>query len=477
MRLKGYLLIAAALFPFAYARAQQAVPITFGEALEMTLAGNPAMQAAAHEETAAMHERKAAFGLRLPQIGVTGAYMHMGDDIGVDVNGLKEPVQGIMGSLAGAGVQLPPAILWQANALLGRNWGLTIQDKDFGFVGGSVTLPLYTGGKINAANRAARINEQTAAEKGAQTRNSLVSELVERYYGLALAIEAVRVREQVCDAMEVHLKDARAMEESGMIARSERLYVEVKAAEADRDLMAARLQEQTLRDALNNTICGEGDYAPVSQMFVLYDLPAVGYFKETAREQNPQLRQVGLTHDLALEGVKAKRAEFLPQVAAMGGVSFYNYQVTKALPKWFVGAGVKINIFDGLNKEHKYNAARYTARQVEAVEVKAGNDIATLIEKLYNEMGNYRERIPSIEKSLEFAEEYLRMQNIAFREGAASATDVIDAELNLAATRIDRLQTAYYYDLMLAKLLEASGVSGTFAEYARSGGAKYIGFE
>lgn len=478
MKLKLSLITATVTFCIAPLAAQPpARPLTFDDALSRSLTQNPALAAARYEERALEHERKAAFGLRLPQVGVMGAYIRMSDDIGIDLNGLKEPAGDILGLVAGSGLPIPPAVLQQASALLGRDWGYTIQDRDFGFVGGSVTLPIYTGGKINAANRAARINEQAAAEKGLQTRNSLMSELVERYYGLNLAIQSVRVREQVCAAMQAHLRDARAMEESGMIARSERLYMEVKAAEAERDLLAARLQEKTLRDALGNTLGDGQDYTPVSQMFVLRALPAADYFKDAARQHNPQLRQVGLTRNLAEEGVKAKRAEFLPQVAAMGGMSFYNYQVASQMPKWFIGAGVKITIFDGLSREHKYNAARYTVRRVEALEDKAGNDISTLIGKLYNEMGNYLDRLPSIDAALEFATEYLRVQGIAFREGVASATDVTDAELNLAATRINRLQTAYYYDLMLARLLEAAGMSELFAGYARSADAEYIGFE
>ena len=73
------------------------------------------------------------------------------------------------------------------------------------------------GGKINTANRAAKINEKTAVEQGNQNRNALVSELVERYYGLALARQVVEVRQQVVDGVGQHLKDAIALEQNGMI--------------------------------------------------------------------------------------------------------------------------------------------------------------------------------------------------------------------------------------------------------------------
>ena len=87
---------------------------------------------------------------------------------------------------------------------------------------------------------------------------------------------------------------------------------------------------------------------------------------------------------------------------------------------------------------------------------KAGKDISVLVEKLYNQMMNYRNQMTSIDASLAFAEEYLRMKNAAFLEGMSSSTDLIDAELNLAGVRTERLQAAYNFDLLLAQLLESA---------------------
>ena len=61
-----------------------------------------------------------------------------------------------------------PTISGLINPLFSADWKLTLQDRSLGFIGGEVTLPLYLGGKINTANRAARINEQTAVEQSNQ---------------------------------------------------------------------------------------------------------------------------------------------------------------------------------------------------------------------------------------------------------------------------------------------------------------------
>ena len=459
---------------------EQGRTLSLEEALEMTLSDNPAIRAAEFNRRAAQQERRAAIGLRMPQIGITGSYAYLGKDIEIDLNNMKTPVQNLAGQILQSGM-IPsdyiPSISQMLSGAMAASWALPLQDRSLGFVGGDVTVPLWMGGKINAANRAARINEQTARSQGIQQRNALVSELVERYYGLALARQVVVVRQQVVDGVRKHLEDAAALEAQGMISRSEKLYVEFKMSEAERDLQNAQSQVETIAAALNSTIGQTDDYQPVTAMFILERIEPLDHFRTLAAERNPLLDQVDQKRRLAYEGVRAQRSSFLPQVVAMGGMSFYDYQVSKVLPRWAVGVGVNFKLFDGLNREYKYSAAKQTVRRVEAVQDKAGNDISVLVEKLYNQMENYRTQMASIEASLAFAEEYLKTKNAAFLEGMSSSTDLIDAELNLAKVKTERIEAAYRYDVSLAKLLEAAGISDEFTAYMRRQDARRITFE
>lgn len=453
-------------------------PLTLDDALTLMLTENSALKAAAHEAHAAAQQRRAAIGLRMPQIGVTGAYTYLAKDIGFDFNHLKAPVGEVAGKLLPLLPDgLRPEIAGYVQQLTGADWSIELQNRSVGFVGGEVSVPIWLGGKINAANRVAKINEATVDEQSLQIRNALVSELVERYFGLALAMQVVDVRRRVVDGVRRHLADAEALEHDGMIAQSERLYVEFKLADAERELSDAQLQMQTIAAALNNTLGRNDMWRPLTAMFLLDGLESRAYFQELALEQNPLLRQVGLKYRLAEEGVKVQRADFLPQVAAVGGGTFYNYQVSGLLPRWAVGVGVRIKIFDGLSREYNYSAARATVRRVGELRTQAENDVSVLVEQLYNELMNYRNRMRSLDASLAFAESYLRMKDAAFREGIATSTELIDAELDLAGVQTERLQNAYNYDLMLARLLEAAGISSEFGAYVRRPDVVVVSFD
>lgn len=462
--------------------AQEVRTLSFDEALSMALGDNPSMQAAEHEEQAAKRERQAAIGLHFPVISVGGAYAYLGSDIALDVdlNGLKPGVQGTLGQLLPAlDPQLQQAVGGLLGPLMGQNWnfGYTLQEQQLGFVGGSVTLPVFMGGKINAANRAARINERSVHEQTEQTRNALVSELVERYFGYALALQVVEVRRQVVDGVRRHLEDALALERNGMIASSERLYVEFKVAEAERELMNAQMQAATIKSALSSTLGTDDERLPATALFYVEQVEDLDYFRQTAAERNPLLNQVEYKRQLAQQNVRLQRSDFFPQIVAVGGGTFYNYQVSKMIPRWAVGVGVNFKIFDGLKREYKYSAARQTVKRVEALQEKAGKDISVLVESLYNSMMNCLNQISAIESSISFAEEYLKSKDAAFRAGMSSSTEMIDAELNLAKVRIERMQAAYNYDVALAKLLEAAGVSCDYAGYMYRDNARQVGYD
>ena len=281
------LLAAAALATIVRLPAQEAKrTLSLDEAIAVALTENPAMKAAEFEEKAATQERRAAIGLRMPKISVMGAYAYMSKDIGFDFNEMKGPAKELAGQILGSGLIPPemiPSINGLLNPLMNADWFLKVQDQSLGFVGGQVSVPIWLGGKINAANRAARINERTAAEQGNQTRNALISELVERYFGLALAMQVVEVRRQVVDGVRRHLEDAVALEKNGMIAQSERLYVEFKMAEAERELANAELQAQTIASALNSTLGQDNAWQPVTSMFIVDRVEEVAYYKTATR--------------------------------------------------------------------------------------------------------------------------------------------------------------------------------------------------
>jgi outer membrane protein TolC len=189
---------------------------------------------------------------------------------------------------------------------------------------------------------------------------------------------------------------------------------------------------------------------------------------------NPQLEEVGKVRELARMNLRLHNAALYPEVVAMGGMVFCNHQLSPIVPRMAVGIGVNFNIFDGLNREYKISSSRLQLRRVEALERKAEQDISLQIESLYNTLQSILATVNAVERSERFAEEFLRAKRNAFREGMATATDVIDAALNLSRARLEYRQTAYEFDVALARLLEASGMGEMFLQYLHSNSSQSV---
>ena len=110
-------------------------------------------------------------------------------------------------------------------------------------------------------------------------------------------------------------------------------------------------------------------------------------------------------------------------------------------------------------------AARAQASAAAEVERQARDDARLLVTRAYNQAELARRQFLSMDSSLEAASENLKVQEVGFREGEATAASVVDARNLLGTARLQRAAAAYEYDLSLAALLAASGSDLTLNDY------------
>ena len=185
--------------------------LTFDDALALAFGQNPVVRASEYAEKAAHRQRQAAIGLFMPQVSIKGAYTHLNKDIKLDFNPLLSSLSPIVG---------------EGLATLGLDLSYTLQRKNTAFLGGDVVMPLFAGGKIWTANKAAKIGEERVRMQSRQVRSALMVEVVERYFGVELARRGVAIGEEAVAAVKQHLYDVTMLEKEGMAVASERLYVE-----------------------------------------------------------------------------------------------------------------------------------------------------------------------------------------------------------------------------------------------------------
>ncbi|MGE4586011.1 MAG: TolC family protein [Mangrovibacterium sp.] len=468
--------------------AQEQVRMTFGEAYGYMQQNSHTIKQSVLQVRQKEAEEKASAALKVPQLGITGMAASMSKSLHLDLTPVRDAITplyetlGTYGNFSGlsdGSAVFPEAVsttvirqkmLEASEEISQTSWDQTIQEKQFASLSANISWPIYAGGKIRAANNAARISTREAGLKMEQKKAELLSELVTRYYGLVLSRESERVRRQVLEVMEKHLYDARKLLEQGQIAQVEELHAEVARADAERELLKAGRQTSILSNALQNTLALSGKKSPVpaSGLFMLNRLEEVAYFIDLAKRESPLLRQISTKKKLAETGIKAQKSTYLPSVALTGTYELANKDLSPYIPEWLVGMGLNWTLFDGASGYRKLQAARLRAAQIDEAGEKAEDNMETLVRKLHHELGMLYEQMESLNKTLAFAESYAESKNRAFLEGLTSSSEQVDAQLMVSKFKIERLQIMYRYDVTLAALLQHCGVPDRFLAYQQS---------
>jgi outer membrane protein TolC len=485
----GIVLLAFALPSLAQ---NNTLPLPFDEALQLMKANNPALKQSEHQIREKEAEKAIKSGLYLPKVGVTATAVSMSDPLHLDMTSVRDAILPLYSTLGNYGVfigvpnpdpatnsvmpVLPDNISTKAvrqqlhqgaDKVASAEWNKMIQEKNFATVNADVTMPLFTGGKIIAANKAAKVEIEMSKEEQRNVEGELLSELVARYYGLALGLQAKQVRQQMSDAMNKHQHDAQKLFNEGMIAKVELLNSAVAQADAERELKQAMRQIDILQQALASTLSTEEPkgIAPISHLFVNKQLPDADFYTQKAIELNPKLMQLEGKSQLVDIKHSVGKGEYLPSAALFGTYTLADYNKSPYSPDWMVGVGVKWTLFDGLSRNNELKKTREMKAQVDEAREKAHSDIATYIFKLRQELSIQLEQIEELDKTLELATEYCTSTEKAFAQGLSTSTAVVDAHTKIAQVKIMRLKVFYDYDTTLAKLLQIAGMPEQFLNY------------
>lgn len=449
--------------------------------INMLLQQNPDIKVANQVLMQNEYERKSARGLYMPQVGLSATFGMQNQPATLDLSPIEDALSGIY-SLSAAQTQLIGNLHGITNTeaytlLLNKTmegiaeikaaeWEKTLVEDKLGNVSANLTWPIFTGGKIYAANSAAKAKENENKEKLRMVSNSQITILVQRYYGLILAVEVANVRMQVSQGMLEHLNNARKMEKNGLSPEAERLHAEVSYAEAQRELKKAQKDVELMQTALKSVLNVNQPVKPTTQLFISENILTLDDYIVKAKQQNPIFGQLDQKKIQADQAIRKERSAYLPDVAIMGSYELYGYQMPEFMPEWYVGVGLKVNIFDGLAKNNKVQAAKVQRSQVETYQEKAQLDITTGVTKVYQQMLQAKEQYESSLVSLKFAQEYVRVRQKAFNEGFATSTEVVDANMNLSKVKVEQLKAMYDFDVALASLLELTGDSQSFTQYS-----------
>ncbi len=327
----------------------------------------------------------------------------------------------------------------------------------------SAMWPIYTGGKITAAQavHAAQVQEQKAQQE--IEKNKLFVQLVNRYYGVAVTKALVKTHQQLVSALEKHASHAKKLEAQGQIAKVERLNAQVALANERIIASQAKRQAEMAEIALSKML-HEKQVVTLSPMFMLNSPLSFTELAKQTIANHPALRLLKTKEDQAQGLIDIEKSGYYPTVFLYGNYTLYKDDsiFSQAEPDWLVGVGVKIPLLSRNGRSGKIEAAKSAQLKARYTRAQTQQDLNLLLEKNYRDLLQAKEEISELNLSIKLASENERLRDLSFRQGLSTSIEKVDAELKLTAAKTKQLAEKYHYIQAYARLMSMSSQINQF---------------
>ena len=413
-------------------------------------AQNDALKASNADVRHSQLKQESAEGMYMPSVSISGTYTHLSDTIQLDTSGLA----GILGSLP-APIPFPS--------------GIDFLDQDIGLIDLNVLYPLYTGGKIDAAQDAYAGKVAEAKARFQMAKDKAFLQLVKLYYGVVMTKSLHKTRLESEKALHLHYEHAQKLKEEGQLSRVEVLNAKVKLDIAKIETIKAAHKVDIVSSAFYKMIKSKNN--PGSSLFVSRKIGSQYRYTEKSVEEYSAIEILNAKSRQASAMIDVEEAAWYPEVLGFATVNLHNgieTPFTGVMPDWMVGVGVKFDLFSRKDRAKEIEAAKVLHAKVASLKMQAKDDLRLAVEKTYNEIALYRDEFDSLSSSIALSHENYKLRNLAFKEGLATSVEVVDAQMLLSGAKTQRLNAAYNYVKKLAELCVLSGDKNLFFKFEKS---------
>ncbi|WP_318480806.1 TolC family protein [Photobacterium leiognathi] len=461
MRIKPFMVKPLAVALLAITPSIYASPIAFSDAWHTVVTKNDGLAAKRANVEQAEHMQDAASDLYLPTVTVGANYTRLDQDV-------KLSPSDLFGSMPASDSEIGKVINnIVKDSALNSAFTSTIANRDVLTSSVRAIWPIFTGGRISAAQDIAQGKTQEAKYMLAMMQQAKFEDLSRFYFGVVLAEKVVETRKEVEAGLKRHYEHALKLQQQGQIAKVERLQAESAYDKAKVDTQKSVRDLEIAQVALTKLLQQSSTIVPTTKLFINSSLPPMSSFINKTLASYPGLHILDAKRKQADGLIDVEKGKYYPEVYLYGDYNLYESDslAAKMAPDWAVGIGVSVPLIDSSGRSGKVKAAHSMVTQVNHLRAQAEQDLSVLVEKTYREANQALEEYNGLKSSLALAKENIRLREKAFSQGLSTSLDVVDAELYLSAVKTQRLAAAYQYVMCLTRLLAISGEMNTFNNY------------
>jgi outer membrane protein len=428
------------------------VPLTLGEAMLLALQHNPALKAAGMTMETAEADLAKARARFLPTVNFSETY-----------NFSDSPSQVFMSKLNQR--------VFTAQDFLLNNLNNPNPYGNFR-TGLVMNQPLFQGGQALLGYKQAQLSREMAAAYILSSRQQLLFQVTQAYFGLQLARENLAVIRQAKHTAAENLHIAQTRFKAGTVVHSDVLSAEVHLAKLTQEEMTAAGQVKIAKSSLGTVVglpeTGERPLAP-SPKHPAPLPPKLDDLSTTAQEKRPDLKQLELAARVAQQEYSKARLNYLPRlnVVAEYDVDQRRLFGTSA-DSYTVMALLNFNLFNGLSDLAKVRETKAKESQAREMKRDLEDRVRHQVTAAIQNLKTAHERLQVAQAAVAQAREGLRLISLRYQSGLTILVDLLNAEDAMKNAELSRVAALFDTYLAQAGLDLALGtISGPVTDHQK----------
>ena len=325
---------------------------------------------------------------------------------------------------------------------------------------------VYTGGRTDALEQAARAEASAVTVEIETARADLRLEVSRTFWAVVTARAAVAVVEQALERSGVNVADARQRLNAGLVPPNEVSSAEAQEARQRMLLVEARNQRDVAAAELARLVGLDPSQAIEPAADLQPDDAAPPPFDVLTREglaQRPERKALELRITAADLQRAAAEAGKRPVISVGGGFDYArpNPRIFPRIDRWDeswdAGVGVTWSLWDGGRVDAEVAQAAGAATAVRARLREFDSVLAVEVRQRSLEIASGAAAVAAADEAVRAAAEARRVVGERYRAGVIAQGDVLDAELVLLQSQLDRTRALASVRLAEARLDWAVG--------------------
>lgn len=325
----------------------------------------------------------------------------------------------------------------------------------------SLSQNIYDFGRTKYRLIAARENLNSATYDFLIAADGIIYDIKNAYFK-ALALEkAVIVHKQAVNQRQLQLKYATGFYELGKRSKIEVTKAEVDLANAKLDLIKAENMLMLAKVDLANAIgiTDDIDFSLDDKTVMPEIEMTIAQALEAARNNRPEMLKLACQERAGEANLGLARASYYPSIDASGNFGWRGNRLNTQTKAWSWGITFRMDVLTWGKRTGSVTEQEEQLNSLRDIKERTWQNISKEVQYAFIAKNEAKAKVSVLEKALESARDNLRLAQGRYEQGLSSFLEYGDAQLAFQNAGNNLISAVLDYQISLAKLEQATGVS------------------